>query len=292
MEGYAEKSAHTAENPATSADQLSTSRSRVRLALAQLNFTVGAFEQNFAKITTAVARASTEDADHVVFSEMATTGYPPRDLLNHARFIDLNLALLDRVAALSTSRIDILIGFVDRNPAAEGKALCNAAALCHNGRIVGRYYKALLPTYDVFDEDRYFELPGAEEAHGQVRRFQLAPRLTEHVRHRTKYLDMPVLDSQAFVFTGNGRPGTRARTLKEFTGLLATLPADRLAGHLRRHDFSNWIEGVFRDRPLAAHLREVEARVQTDDPREVADAIGQAIRARYKTAVTEHVSEL
>ena len=127
-------------------------------------------------------------------------------------------------------------------------------------------------------------LPGAEEAHGQIRRFQLAPRLTAHVRHQTKYLDMSVLDSQAFVFTGNGRSGARARTLKEFTGLLAALPADRLVGHLRRHDFSNWIEGVFRDRPLARHLRNVEKRADSDDPREVADAIAQAIRARYETA--------
>lgn len=127
-------------------------------------------------------------------------------------------------------------------------------------------------------------LPGAEEAHGQVRRFQLAPRLTAHVRHQTKYLDMPVLDAQAFVFTGNGRPGAHARTLKEFTGLLAALPADRLVGHLRRHDCSNWIEGVFRDRPLASHLRNVEKRAESDDPREVADAIAQAIRARYETA--------
>ena len=127
-------------------------------------------------------------------------------------------------------------------------------------------------------------LPGAEEALGQVRRFQMAPRLTSHVRHRTKYLDMPVLDSQAFIFTGDGRSGARARTLKEFAGLLAALPGDRLAGHLQRHDFSRWIEEVFRDRPLAAHLRKVEARVEPDGPRDVADAIGQAIRARYETA--------
>ena len=126
-------------------------------------------------------------------------------------------------------------------------------------------------------------LPGSEEAHGRVRRFQLAPRLTAHVRHRSKYLDMPVLEAQAFVFT-DGKPGTRARTVKEFTSLLATLPADRLAGHLRRHDFSNWIEGVFRDRPLASHLRSVEKRVESDDPRDVADAVAQAIRARYETA--------
>jgi hydroxymethylpyrimidine pyrophosphatase-like HAD family hydrolase len=127
-------------------------------------------------------------------------------------------------------------------------------------------------------------LPGAEEAHGHVRRFQLAPRQTAHVRHRSKYLDMPVLDAQAFVFTGNGRPTARARTLKELTGLLAVLPADRLVGYLRRHDFSRWIEGVFRDRPLATHLRNVEQRVDTDDAREVVDAVAQAIRARYETA--------
>ena len=95
---------------------------------------------------------------------------------------------------------------------------------------------------------------------------------------------MPVLDSQAFLFTGDGRTGVRARTLKEFTGLLTALPADRLAGHLRRHDFSRWIEEVFRDRPLAAHLRKVEAGVESDDPRDVADAVAQAIRARYETA--------
>jgi hydroxymethylpyrimidine pyrophosphatase-like HAD family hydrolase len=128
-------------------------------------------------------------------------------------------------------------------------------------------------------------LPGAEEAHGQLRRFELLPRLTEHVRHRTKYLDMPVLDSQAFVFTaGDSRPGARARTLKEFIGLLAALPTERLVGHLRRHDFSRWIDGVFRDRQLAVHVHDVESRLDADTPREVADAIAQAVRARYETA--------
>jgi hydroxymethylpyrimidine pyrophosphatase-like HAD family hydrolase len=126
-------------------------------------------------------------------------------------------------------------------------------------------------------------LPGAEEAHGQVRRFQLAPRLTSHVRHRIKYLDMPVLESQAFVFTCNGRPGARARTLKEFTALLATLSTDRVTGHLKRHDFSRWIEDVFRDRPLAAHIYKIESNIETDDARDVADAVAQAILARYET---------
>jgi NAD+ synthetase len=128
----------------------------VRIALAQLNFTVGAFDGNFRKIADAVGRAARERADLVVFSELATTGYPPRDLLTHARFIDLNLELLDRVAALSASGPGILIGYVDRN-AGDGKPLHNAVALCAGGRIVERRVKSLLPTYDVFDEDRYFE---------------------------------------------------------------------------------------------------------------------------------------
>jgi len=129
----------------------------MRLALAQLDFTVGAFEANFSKMRDSVAQAEQASADLVVFSELATTGYPPRDLLHHPRFIDLNLDVLERVAKLSTGRLSILIGFVDRNPATEGKRLFNAVALCQSGRIVGRRYKSLLPTYDVFDEDRYFE---------------------------------------------------------------------------------------------------------------------------------------
>jgi NAD+ synthetase len=129
----------------------------MRIALAQLDFTVGAFEANFEKMRAAVVQAELAQADLVVFSEMAATGYPPRDLLNHPRFIDRNLELVDRVAALSSGTLGILIGFVDRNPQPVGKRLFNAVALCHSGRVVGRQYKTLLPTYDVFDEDRYFE---------------------------------------------------------------------------------------------------------------------------------------
>jgi hydroxymethylpyrimidine pyrophosphatase-like HAD family hydrolase len=125
-------------------------------------------------------------------------------------------------------------------------------------------------------------LPGSEESHGEVRRFQLAPRLTSHVRHRTKYLDMPVADAHAFVFTIDGHPGARARTLRAFMGMLAILAPDALDGHLRRHDFSRWVDHVFRDRPLAAHVRQLESRLGDEEPRLVADAVSQAIRARYE----------
>jgi len=126
-------------------------------------------------------------------------------------------------------------------------------------------------------------LPGPEEAHGRACRFRMAPRLTAHVRHRTKYLDMPVVETQSFVFDEDGQPGVRARTLKEFTGLLSVLPAERLVGHLRRHDFSRWLAEVFRDHPLAARLRTLEDGLNGDSPRDVAEAIAHAIRARYET---------
>jgi NAD+ synthase (glutamine-hydrolysing) len=129
----------------------------MRIALAQLDFIVGAFDANFAKMRGAIEQAGRESADLVVFSELATTGYPPRDLLHHEGFVDRNLELLDRIAQLSTGRLSILTGFVDRNPATEGKRLFNSAALCQSGRVVARQHKSLLPTYDVFDEDRYFE---------------------------------------------------------------------------------------------------------------------------------------
>jgi NAD+ synthase (glutamine-hydrolysing) len=131
----------------------------MRFALAQFNFTVGAFDAIFARVADASARARAAGADLLVLSELATTGYPPRDLLNHASFIESNLALRDRIARLSDSQLGILAGTVEPNPAGNGKPLFNAAVLCHGGRIVARHYKTLLPTYDVFDEDRYFE-PG------------------------------------------------------------------------------------------------------------------------------------
>jgi NAD+ synthase (glutamine-hydrolysing) len=131
----------------------------MRLALAQLNFTVGAFDRTYRQIEATVARARAAGAELVVFTELATTGYPPRDLLNHESFVQASLDLLDRVAALSDEHLGIVIGCVTRNTAGDGKPLFNSAALCHKGIVVGRHHKTLLPTYDVFDEDRWFE-PG------------------------------------------------------------------------------------------------------------------------------------
>ncbi len=127
-------------------------------------------------------------------------------------------------------------------------------------------------------------LPGVEESHGQVQRFQIGPRLTSHVRHRAKYLDMPVGEPQGFVFTRDGQPGPRARSLKDFVDLLAQLPDADLAPHLQRHDFSKWFGQVFRDCPLSTHVRALESRLGIDRPRDLLNDISQAVRARYQIA--------
>src|SRR5262245_52342400 len=158
----------------------------MRLALAQLDFTIGAFDDNFDKIRSAVVQASAAGADIIVFSEMAATGYPPRDLLTQAGFIDRNLEQLDRVAALSTSKLGILIGYVDRNPSSTGKRLFNAAAFCAGGRVVERRQKMLLPTYDVFDEDRYFE-PGQNVSPIEWKGARLGVSICEDVWNDSDY---------------------------------------------------------------------------------------------------------
>jgi NAD+ synthase (glutamine-hydrolysing) len=131
----------------------------MRLALAQLNLTIGAFDRTYEQVRSAIARGRAAGADLVVFSELATTGYPPRDLLDHPSFVQANLDLLQRVAALTDEALGLVIGCVTPNEAGDGKPLFNSAALCHRGAVAGLHHKTLLPTYDVFDEDRYFE-PG------------------------------------------------------------------------------------------------------------------------------------
>jgi hydroxymethylpyrimidine pyrophosphatase-like HAD family hydrolase len=104
-------------------------------------------------------------------------------------------------------------------------------------------------------------LPGREEASRELRRFRVAARLTPHVRHRRKYLDVPLDPAQAFRFVlDDGSQGPRVRSLAEFARALEALPAAQLRGHLARNDFSRWIRDVFRDEALAARLLELEQR--------------------------------
>src|SRR5256885_299372 len=134
----------------------------MKIALAQINTTVGDFAGNEAKILAAYRRGAGAGVELVVFPELATTGYPPRDLLLKGGFIRNNLALLDRLAA-ATGKTGLLVGYVGENTKRPGREATNSVGLLQNGRIVATRIKMLLPTYDVFDEDRYFE-PATENA--------------------------------------------------------------------------------------------------------------------------------
>ncbi len=126
------------------------------IGILQLNSTIGAFAANRDKLLTAYTEAIHRGAEFVLAPELFLCGYPPRDLLLREDFIEANLAALESVAK-STGPVPLCVGFVEKNPGRPGRALKNAAAVLQNGKIVWRTFKSLLPTYDVFDEDRYFE---------------------------------------------------------------------------------------------------------------------------------------
>ena len=128
----------------------------MRLGLAQLNPTVGDLAGNRRKIIAAYESLVAQGAELVVFPELIVCGYPPRDLLLKRRFVsDVADSLAQIVATIGD--VPAVIGTVEPNPAATGRPFFNAAAFCHRGQIVATARKCLLPTYDVFDEDRYFE---------------------------------------------------------------------------------------------------------------------------------------
>jgi NAD+ synthetase len=128
----------------------------MKLALAQINTTVGDIPGNEAKILAAYNRAASAGADLVTVPELSIAGYPPRDLLLKNGFVARNLEALQRLAD-ATGRTALVVGYVGRNEVRPGRETTNAVALLQHGKIVATRTKTLLPTYDVFDEDRYFE---------------------------------------------------------------------------------------------------------------------------------------
>ena len=131
----------------------------LRIVMAQINSTLGDLEGNVSKIKNFLVEAKNCGADLVVFPELAVTGYPPQDLLLENGFVEKNKKALE--AMISDNDVDVVgvVGFVDYN----GKDFFNAAAIFKKNKIVGIVYKTLLPTYDVFDEDRYFKPYNAED---------------------------------------------------------------------------------------------------------------------------------
>jgi hypothetical protein len=129
-------------------------------------------------------------------------------------------------------------------------------------------------------------LPPTKEAEGRLRRFVVAPRLTNHVRHRTKYFDIPISKEHEFVFTSNGHPvGESATTLQELATAAKRVKPDVLNNHSRHHDFSRWIANLFCDHVLANEVRKLESAMKRDG--EVDGFIAglcETVEERYKSS--------
>lgn len=125
-------------------------------------------------------------------------------------------------------------------------------------------------------------LPVTEEAGGELRRFTLGPRLTPHVRHREKYVDVPVSEHQAFVFAPQSAQPFRAHTLRQFVCAVERMPAARLGGNLERGDFSRWIRDVFGDHAMAMELQRLEERHRAGSHADLVPEVTAVIRSRYE----------
>ena len=172
----------------------------MKIALLQINPTVGDLEGNARLIAAAAREASAKGADLAVTPELALVGYLPRDLLLSPGFVKESWDRLHELAGELAGQPPVLIGLPEPNPSEEGRPLFNTAALVREGRIEQRFRKSLLPTYDVFDEDRYFEpFHGAQILTVAGRRVGIS--ICEDVE-RSGFLEAPPLPS---------RPDRRAR---------------------------------------------------------------------------------
>ena len=127
----------------------------MRITLAQINLKIGDIKKNLEKIIDAYKKAEKENSDIIVFPELTITGYPPMDILENRNLIEDNIKALD-IFKNYVKKTAAVVGFVDINNK-KGKKLLNSIAFIENGKIKHIFYKNLLPTYDVFDEKRYFE---------------------------------------------------------------------------------------------------------------------------------------
>jgi len=128
----------------------------MRISLAQLNYIIGDFDLNTTKIIETIEKCRQQGADLVVFAELSVCGYPPRDFLEFDDFILKSYKAIDEIAVHCTG-IAAIVGAPSRNPDVKGKNLFNSAWLLADGKVQALAHKALLPTYDIFDEYRYFE---------------------------------------------------------------------------------------------------------------------------------------
>ncbi|MBL4658147.1 MAG: hypothetical protein JKX73_09120, partial [Flavobacteriales bacterium] len=131
----------------------------MKITLAQLNYHIGNFEDNIAKVISAIHQSKKEGSDLIVFSELSICGYPPRDFLEFNDFIAACERGIEEIAH-ECQGIAAIIGAPSKNTTSKGKSLFNSAYFLSGGQVTSVHHKCLLPTYDIFDEYRYFE-PGS-----------------------------------------------------------------------------------------------------------------------------------
>ena len=168
----------------------------MKIALAQINTTIGDFAGNTEKILQFIALARQKACDLVIFPELAIPGYPPTDYIDKQDFVRSNLGKLDHIAKASEG-IGIILGYLDVNHDPGGKPFYNGAALLNEGKIISRVFKTLLPSYDVFDENRYFQ-PGKSNQVSHFSEKRLGITICEDIwndkafSHEHLYSDDPV----------------------------------------------------------------------------------------------------
>ena len=162
----------------------------MRIGIAQINPTVGDFRGNLEKVLAAYKRLAATGAELILAPELAVTGYPPQDLVFKSGFVSQNLAALERLHR-SVGAVPLLVGYVDHNNG-PGKPFFNAAALLERGQPVRKSFKTLLPTYDVFDEGRYFA-PGSGGEVFTIAGRQVGVTICEDIWTQ-EYLPRPLYD--------------------------------------------------------------------------------------------------
>ena len=164
----------------------------MKIGTCQINPIIGDFEYNASLIREASKRARKEGCSLAIFPELALLGYPPKDLLEKSAFVSENLVQLDRLAA-QIQDIAILCGYVDKNPHRTGKPLINGVALIKDGHISKKGGKRLLPTYDVFDETRYFE-PADESLVFELEGIRFGVTICEDIWHFGDFEGVPIYE--------------------------------------------------------------------------------------------------
>lgn len=168
----------------------------MRIFLAQINPTIGAIDNNIALMLAVIEQARAEKADIVLFPELAVTGYPPEDFLLLHEFVEKAESSLKTLIEASKG-LGVVVGTVRKNDSADEKTLFNTAAILYDGALIGFQDKALLPTYDVFDEGRYFEPAKQPFAPWNIGPYQIGVTICEDIwkhANRAQYTRDPILE--------------------------------------------------------------------------------------------------